>query len=70
MLKTKTLLKILGFGFVMFTIAILYIAIMLPFEADVKVRTMNAEMISILISPLLTIVGAMLGLYKGARNNE
>jgi len=59
-----TLLKILGFGFVILIIAISYICIMLPFENEIRTRSMNAEMVQVLIGPLSAILGAIFGLRK------
>ena len=63
-MTNDTLLKILGFGFIVLILAISYICVMLPFEQEVKMRSMNAEMVQVLIGPLSAILGAIFGLRK------
>lgn len=64
-MSSDVILKMLGFGFLLFAVAIVVICITLPFGDETKMRSMNAEMVSLLISPLSAIIGAILGLMKG-----
>ncbi len=59
-LSNNLVTKILGFGFVMFVLAILVIALTLPFGDDVKTKSMNSEVIGILVNPISAIIGALL----------
>ena len=69
-MTNDTLLKILGFGFIILILAIAYICVMLPFEQEVKMRSMNAEMVQILITPMSAILGAIFGLRKKDKKGQ
>ena len=55
-----TITKILGIALIMFVVAVLIIAILLPFGTDTKVKSMNAEIIGTLVNPISAIIGALL----------
>jgi len=52
--------KALALGFILFTVAIIFVAIGQPYGAETKIKAVNSEVISALISPLSAIIGAML----------
>ncbi|MGC8605515.1 MAG: hypothetical protein ACP5VS_17760 [Desulfomonilaceae bacterium] len=59
-MSNNLITKILGFGFVIFAVAIAVIAITLPFGTEIKTKSMNSEVISTLVNPISAIIGALL----------
>jgi len=59
-MKNDTVTKVLGAALIMFVIAVLVIAISLPFGEEVKTKSMNADIIATLINPISAIIGALL----------
>jgi sugar phosphate permease len=59
-MKNDTVTKVLGAALIMFVVAVLVIAISLPFGEEVKTKSMNADIIATLINPISAIIGALL----------
>jgi len=59
-MTNQTITRLLGAALLLFVGAIVVVVITLPFGVEIKAKSMNAEIINTLVTPVSAIIAALL----------